>query len=355
MPESETTRRGGWAGTAYTRIGPECRPARAVRGCWQGCIREEGGGGGGRLKGGRGGLAGDPPSSQGPPMAPAEGGPNILKLQSSWHRRRRSKTLAVSLKHWKRTRGGGVMGGGTPPPLLLRCPGVPIHHRLLGVLPPTLRPLLRHRPRAQSNACDGGARVSGGAPCGGGGWGVRARDRTSRVPQALLCTPHEPRAGDPTNHRHRYPDQGPGGGGGKPMFPFFMHLRAPHRLLHVSAPHSWGRGEGGSSKRATELQKSTTGKSARRTQEPPEKGRLLQCALLLGHTARSTDIPQCSSCSCGASPTASLHSRLPSNRFTTAHTATAAAPQPPVTAARTSNRRDWPRGQPKSSQGGPIQ
>ena len=39
-------------------------------------------------------------------MVPAEGGPNVLKRKSSWHQRRRSKTLAVSLKYWKGRRGG---------------------------------------------------------------------------------------------------------------------------------------------------------------------------------------------------------------------------------------------------------
>ena len=39
-------------------------------------------------------------------MVPAKGGPKILKLKSSWHRRRRSKILAVSLKHWKGKTGG---------------------------------------------------------------------------------------------------------------------------------------------------------------------------------------------------------------------------------------------------------
>ena len=33
----------------------------------------------------------------------------ILKLKSSWHRRRRSKILAVSLKHWKGRTGGGPL------------------------------------------------------------------------------------------------------------------------------------------------------------------------------------------------------------------------------------------------------
>ena len=83
--------------------------------------------GGGGLKG-EGGLAGDPPSSQGPPVVPAEGGPNILKPQSSWHRRRRSKILAVSLKHWKGRRGGGGAGSrGGVPPLLLRCTAALTH------------------------------------------------------------------------------------------------------------------------------------------------------------------------------------------------------------------------------------
>ena len=57
-----------------------------------------------------------PPSSQGPCMVPAKGGPKSVKLKSSWHPRRRSKTLAVSLKHWKGRRGGGLLGGGGAPP-----------------------------------------------------------------------------------------------------------------------------------------------------------------------------------------------------------------------------------------------
>ena len=69
--------------------------------------------GGGGLKGG--GVWLGPPSSQGPPKVPAEGGPKIFNLKSSWHRRGRSKTLAVSLKHWKGRRGGGPGGGGAPP------------------------------------------------------------------------------------------------------------------------------------------------------------------------------------------------------------------------------------------------
>ena len=53
-----------------------------------------------------------PPSSQGPPMVPTEGGPRIFKFKSSW---RQSKNVAVSLKHWKGWRGGGLWGGLTPP------------------------------------------------------------------------------------------------------------------------------------------------------------------------------------------------------------------------------------------------
>ena len=75
----------------------------------------EGGVGGGEWRGGReGGLAGTP-SSQGPPVVPSR---RILKRKSSWHRRRRSKILAVSLQHWKGGKGGGsrgVQGGPTPP------------------------------------------------------------------------------------------------------------------------------------------------------------------------------------------------------------------------------------------------
>ena len=53
-------------------------------------------------------------------MVPAKGRPKKLKLKSSWHPRRQSKILAVSLKHWKGRSGGGggrgrgVQGGGAP-------------------------------------------------------------------------------------------------------------------------------------------------------------------------------------------------------------------------------------------------
>ena len=46
-------------------------------------------------------------------MVPAKGGLKDLKRKSSWHQRRRSKILAVSLTHWK---GGGGAGVSPPPP-----------------------------------------------------------------------------------------------------------------------------------------------------------------------------------------------------------------------------------------------
>ena len=61
-----------------------------------------------------------------PLWSPPKAGRNFLNLKSSWHRRRRSKILAVSLKHYKRRREGGrgskgrevgrVRGGTLPPP-----------------------------------------------------------------------------------------------------------------------------------------------------------------------------------------------------------------------------------------------
>ena len=74
-------------------------------------------------------MAGTPPLPRSPMSPPkAEGGPKIFKLTSSWRRRGRSTSLAVSLKHWKGRRGGGEwgLGGGG---LLLRCTAVLIHHR----------------------------------------------------------------------------------------------------------------------------------------------------------------------------------------------------------------------------------
>ena len=61
---------------------------------------------GGTAEGEGGGWLG-PSSSQGPPMVPAEGRLNFLKLKSSWHRRRQGKILAVILKHWKGRKGRG--------------------------------------------------------------------------------------------------------------------------------------------------------------------------------------------------------------------------------------------------------
>ena len=89
----------------------------------------EGGEGVGRgdLKGtgGGGGWLGPPPPRV-PLRSPLKAA-EIFTLKSSWHRRRRSKILAVSVKHRKGRRGGG-RGGGGGGGLLLRCTAVLIHH-----------------------------------------------------------------------------------------------------------------------------------------------------------------------------------------------------------------------------------
>ena len=91
----------------------------------QGCSR---GGGRGALKGGggQGVWRGPPPPPRVPLWSPPEGGPKFLKRKSSWPRRRRSKILAVSLKHRKGRR-GGLAPPPPPPLLLLRCTAVLIH------------------------------------------------------------------------------------------------------------------------------------------------------------------------------------------------------------------------------------
>ena len=60
-------------------------------------------------------------------MVPGEGEPKSFELKSSWHQRRWSKILPVSLKHLKEWGGGGGSRG-VPPLLLLRCTAVLIHH-----------------------------------------------------------------------------------------------------------------------------------------------------------------------------------------------------------------------------------
>ena len=98
------------------------RPARVRRDAGLGCHPEmysKGGKGG--SKGGGGGVGWDTPPPWVIPMVPAEGGPKTFKLKSSWHRRRRSICLAVSLKHWKGRWWGGGGGGGTRPRYLIVC------------------------------------------------------------------------------------------------------------------------------------------------------------------------------------------------------------------------------------------
>ena len=89
-----------WHGWCRLSAGPGCpRPVHATEAV-----------GGGE----RGGLAGTPPPPRVPHMVLAEGGPKLFKLQSSWRRRRCSKVLAVSLKHWQGRKGGGPEGGTLP-------------------------------------------------------------------------------------------------------------------------------------------------------------------------------------------------------------------------------------------------
>ena len=73
------------------------------------------GGKGAGVKGRGGGFGWDPPPPRVPLWSPPKAGRKILKLTSSWHRRHRSRILAVSLKHWKGRKGGGVWGGGLTP------------------------------------------------------------------------------------------------------------------------------------------------------------------------------------------------------------------------------------------------
>ena len=82
-----------------------------------------GGWGGMYQKWGRG-VGWEPPPPRVPLWSPPKAGRKLLKLKSSWHRKRPSKFLGVSLKHWKGRKGGGVRGGGGVAPLLLRCPAV---------------------------------------------------------------------------------------------------------------------------------------------------------------------------------------------------------------------------------------
>ena len=66
----------------------------------------------------------DPPSSDGPRMVIAEGGPKIFKLKYSWRQRRRSKIIACQPQTLEGEEGGRGPAGGNP---LLGCTAVPIH------------------------------------------------------------------------------------------------------------------------------------------------------------------------------------------------------------------------------------
>ena len=111
---------GGWrVGAVRTSHPLRCKQQQKGR-TLRGRDVLEGGEGGGSEGGGGGGWLG-PPSSWGPPMVPAEGGPKNFKLKSSW---RQSKILAVSPKHLEEEEeggGGGVRGGTPPPPTVYGC------------------------------------------------------------------------------------------------------------------------------------------------------------------------------------------------------------------------------------------
>ena len=111
-------------------------------------------------------------------MVPAEGGPRILKLKSTWHRRHRKKILAVSLKHWKRSEGPG--GGGA---LLLGCTAVLIHPCQC----PTTGGLIFHLPRPVRNvtACATPKTVKSCSNCMPSG--LFARPVLGTCPGGLLC------------------------------------------------------------------------------------------------------------------------------------------------------------------------
>ena len=157
-------------------------------------------------RGGGGGVAGTPPPPYSPRRRWAE------NFESSWHRRRRSKILAVSLKHWKGRRGGGEGGvyGGTPPhtpppPHSLFCRG--------------LRSTIQNRPKQapkQSFGCQPqtleGEEGGGGSACPT----VYGRSNTS-LPFPL--TPGLPLVGSsprPVWAAGDHPPRGPGRAGGRP-------------------------------------------------------------------------------------------------------------------------------------------
>ena len=78
----------------------------------------KGGGGRGGLKGGGGGFGWDPPSSQGPPMVPTEGGPKFFESLNPLNAEGAEAKLWLSASNIGRGGGGeegGLGGGGAPP------------------------------------------------------------------------------------------------------------------------------------------------------------------------------------------------------------------------------------------------
>ena len=134
-----------------------------------------------------GGFGRTPPPPSVPLWSPPKGDRKILKRKSSWHRRRRSKILAVSLKHCKRRREGGrgskgrEVGGGQgryPPSSYGVRPFYYITAPHPPVTPPATAPPTRCAPRdsspppvvvrnfANAHHTSGGCRSSCGCLCG---------------------------------------------------------------------------------------------------------------------------------------------------------------------------------------------
>ena len=133
-------------------------------------------GGGGSEERGEGVWLG-PPLLPGSPYGPHR---RLLKPKSSWHRRRRSKFLAVSLKHWK-GRGGGGLGG---------LPALPA---VYGRSWPPSTAELRHAPRPRQSRGGPGRKAPRCTVRG-----VTADVRTSCAPVTSPASqaPPMPRAGD---------------------------------------------------------------------------------------------------------------------------------------------------------------
>ena len=82
----------------------------------QGCIRSGGRRGGGGLKGGERGVWLGPPSSLGPPMVPAEGGPKVFEASILLALKAPKQKFGCQPQTLEGEEGWGVQGGVPPPP-----------------------------------------------------------------------------------------------------------------------------------------------------------------------------------------------------------------------------------------------